>query len=417
MVHVKPRRLNILHVATINTPISSQLGYSPVETVIYNLDKGLHARGHRSIVACSADSRVAGERHATVSRSLGDYLRGCTPKAQAHVDLHLARALERAQQGDIDVVHMHEWFERVYDRSFNPPVPIVMTLHVPGAYSGIAEFNATAPAVVERRQPHFVAISDHQREEYAGLVPVSDVVPHGVDADEYVFRGEPEAMPYLLSIGRISPVKGQDVAIEVARRSGAKLIIAGCVQDKEEDRAFFHSLKGAFDLVVDVGQKAIGSDYFERVMQPILASDAQVVYIGEVDTAAKKHWFRHAQATLFPVKWGEPFGMVLIESMASGTPIVGFRRGAVPEIVKDGKTGFVIDSVDEMVDAVRSIAQIDRRDCRRHVEERYSIEKMAEGYEAVYERLARAQPIRVLPKTGLRAAGVAMRPVRRVTIG
>jgi glycosyltransferase involved in cell wall biosynthesis len=417
MVHVKPRRLNILHVATINTPISSQLGYSPVETVIYNLDKGLHARGHRSIVACSADSRVAGERHATVSLSLGDYLRGCTPKAQAHVDLHLARALERAQQGDIDVVHMHEWFERVYDRSFNPPVPIVMTLHVPGAYSGIAEFNATAPAVVERRQPHFVAISDHQREEYAGLVPVSDVVPHGVDADEYVFRGEPEAMPYLLSIGRISPVKGQDVAIEVARRSGAKLIIAGCVQDKEEDRAFFHSLKGAFDLVVDVGQKAIGSDYFERVMQPILASDAQVVYIGEVDTAAKKHWFRHAQATLFPVKWGEPFGMVLIESMASGTPIVGFRRGAVPEIVKDGKTGFVIDSVDEMVDAVRSIAQIDRRDCRRHVEERYSIEKMAEGYEAVYERLARAQPIRVLPKTGLRAAGVAMRPVRRVTIG
>jgi glycosyltransferase involved in cell wall biosynthesis len=417
MVHVKPRRLNILHVATINTPISSQLGYSPVETVIYNLDKGLHARGHRSIVACSADSRVAGERHATVSRSLGDYLRGCTPKAQAHVDLHLARALERAQQGDIDVVHMHEWFERVYDRSFNPPVPIVMTLHVPGAYSGIAEFNATAPAVVERRQPHFVAISDHQREEYAGLVPVSDVVPHGVDADEYVFRGEPEAMPYLLSIGRISPVKGQDVAIEVARRSGAKLIIAGCVQDKEEDRAFFHSLKGAFDLVVDVGQKAIGSDYFERVMQPILASDAQVVYIGEVDTAAKKHWFRHAQATLFPVQWGEPFGMVLIESMASGTPIVGFRRGAVPEIVKDGKTGFVIDSVDEMVDAVRSIAQIDRRDCRRHVEERYSIEKMAEGYEAVYERLARAQPIRVLPKTGLRAAGVAMRPVRRVTIG
>jgi glycosyltransferase involved in cell wall biosynthesis len=292
-----------------------------------------------------------------------------------------------------------------------------MTLHVPAANSGIAEFEATAPAVVERRQPHFVAISDHQRREYAGLVPVSDVVPHGVDVDEYVFRGEPEAMPYLLSIGRISSVKGQDVAIEVARRSGAKLIIAGCVQDKTEDRAFFESLEGAFDLVVDVGRKPVGSDYFERVMQPILASDAQVVYIGEVDTAAKKHWFRHAQATLFPVQWGEPFGMVLIESMASGTPIVGFRRGAVPEIVKDGKTGFVVDSVDAMVDAVGSIAQIDRRDCRRHVEERYSIEKMAEGYEAVYERLARAQPVRALPKTGFQAAGVAMRPERRVTIG
>jgi glycosyltransferase involved in cell wall biosynthesis len=352
-----------------------------------------------------------------VSRSLGDYLRECTPKAQAHVDRHLARSLIRAQQGDIDVIHMHEWFERVYDRRFDPPVPIVMTLHVPGSNSGMAEFNATAPAMVERRQPHFVAISDHQHREYAGLVPVSDVVPHGVDVDEYLFRGEPEAMPYLLSIGRISPVKGQDVAIEVARRSGAKLVIAGCVQDKTEDRAFFESLKGAFDFVIDVGRKPVGSDYFQRVIQPILASDAQTIYIGEVDTAAKKHWFRHAQATLFPVQWGEPFGMVLVESMASGTPIVGFRRGAVPEIVKDGKTGFVVDSVGAMVDAVGSIAQIDRRDCRRHVEDCYSIQRMAEGYEAVYERLAGPQPVRVLTKTGLRAGSVAARPKRRVTIG
>jgi glycosyltransferase involved in cell wall biosynthesis len=400
---LRTRPLNILHVATINNPISSELGYSPIETVIYNLDKGLHARGHRSIVACSADSKVAGEHHATVSRSLGDYLRECTPRARDHVDRHLARALVRARRGDIDVVHMHEWFERVYNRSFNPPVPIVMTLHVPGANSGMAEFEARAPAVAGPRQPHFVAISDHQRQEYAGLVPVSDVVPHGVDVDEYVFRGEPEAMPYLLNIARISPVKGQDIAIDVARRSGTKLIIAGCVQDKAEDRAYFESLRGAFDLVVDVGRKPVGSDYFERVMQPILASDAQVVYIGEVDTAAKKHWFRHAQATLFPVQWAEPFGMVLIESMASGTPIVGFRRGAVPEIVKDGKTGFVVDSVDEMVGAVASVAQIDRRDCRAHVEARYSLEKMAEGYEAVYERLARSRPVLVPPRTGLRA--------------
>ena len=411
---MKPRRLNILHVATINNPISSQLGYSPIETVIYNLDKGLHARGHRSIVACSADSSVAGELHPTVSRSLGDYMRECTPKARAHVDRHLARALVRAQKGDIDVVHMHEWFERVYSGGFDPPVPILMTLHVPGANSGMTEFDA--PAMLDRRQLHFVAISDHQRREYAGLVPVSDVVPHGVDVDEYVFRGEPEAMPYLLSIGRISPVKGQDVAIDVARRSGAKLIVAGCVQDKAEDRDFFESLVDAFDLVVEVGREPVGSDYYERVMQPILASEAQVVYIGELDTVAKKRWFRHARATLFPVQWGEPFGMVLIESMASGTPIVAFRRGAVPEIVKDGETGFVVDSVDEMVDAVGAIAQIDRRACRTHVEEHHSTETMAEGYEAVYERLA-ARPVRLLPKTGPRAVGVAMGPELRVTSG
>jgi glycosyltransferase involved in cell wall biosynthesis len=410
------RRLTVLHVATINKPVSSQLGYGPIETVIYNLDKGLHTRGHRSIVACSADSTVAGERYATVSKSLGDYLREWTPEAQAHVDLHLSRALARAQKGDVDVIHMHEWFERVYCRSFNPPVPIVMTLHVPGPNSGIAEFDETHPAVVQRRQPHFVAISDYQLRQYADLAPVAETIPHGVDLDEYIFRDEPETAPYLLSIGRITRVKGQDIAIQVARRSGAKLILAGCVQDNAEDRAFFSSLRSSLDLVIDVGRHPVGDDYFDRVMKPILSSDAQVIYIGEVDTATKKHWFRHAQAMLFPIRWGEPFGMVLIESMASGTPVVGFRKGSVPEIVRDGKTGFVVESVESMVEAIASIERIDRRDCQRHVEDHFSIHRMAERYEAVYERLAGAQPEQPRPESGRKASGVAMRPYRRVEV-
>jgi glycosyltransferase involved in cell wall biosynthesis len=379
--------LNVLHVATINKPIEPQLGYGPIETVIYNLDKGLVAHGHRSIVACSSDSRVAGERYATVSRSLGGYLRECTPQAKAHVDLHLSRALARAQKGDIDVVHMHEWFERVYDGSFAPPVPIVMTLHVPGQNSGIKNFHDAHPGVVPHRQPHFVAISRYQRRQYAGLVPVADTVTHGVDLDEYVVREEPCRAPYLFSIGRITRDKGQDVAIEVARRSGTKLILAGCVQDKQSDRSFFASLKESFDLVVEVGREPVNDDYFDRVMKPILSSEKQIIYIGELGTAAKKHWFRHAQATLFPICWGEPFGMVLIESMASGTPIIAFDRGAVPEIVKNGRTGFVVDSVESMLEAVACIGRIDRRECRRHVAERFSIDAMTEGYEAVYERV------------------------------
>ncbi len=389
MICAKSNRLNILHVATINKPITSKLGYGPIETVIYNLDKGLHARGHRSIVACSSDSAVVGERYSTVSQSLGDYMRGCSPEAHAHVDLHLAGALERAQKGDIDIIHMHEWSERVFSGSFNPRVPIVMTLHVPGPNSGFTELREMRPGVVPYRKPHFVAISDYQRRQYADLVPIAETVPHGVDVDEYAFRGEPNAGKYLFSIGRMARVKGQDVAVEVAKRSGAKLILAGCIQDKRDDRAFFSRLKNSFDLVVDVGRHPVGEDYFDRVMKPILSSEKQIIYIGELDTAAKKHWFRHAQATLFPIRWGEPFGMVLIESMVSGTPIVAFGRGAVPEIVRDGKTGFVVDSVESMVKAVECIERIDRRDCRRHVAERFSIQRMARGYEALYQRLAR----------------------------
>jgi glycosyltransferase involved in cell wall biosynthesis len=214
------------------------------------------------------------------------------------------------------------------------------------------------------------------------------MIPHGVDVDEYGFLEEASRLPYLLSIGRIARVKGQDVAIAVAKRSGAKLILAGCVQNKREDRAFFSSLERSLDLVVDVARHPVNDDYFERVMKPILSSDERIIYIGELGTEAKKHWFRHAQATLFPIRWGEPFGMVLIESMASGTPIVAFGRGSVPEIVRDGKTGFVVDSVDAMVKAVEGIERIDRRDCRNHVAKRFSLQRMAQGYEAMYRQLA-----------------------------
>jgi glycosyltransferase involved in cell wall biosynthesis len=306
---------------------------------------------------------------------------------------------------------MHEWFERVYAGTFTPAAPIVMTLHVPGRDSGFAEYHATHPGALLRQGMHFVAISEYQRRQYADVVPVAGTVPHGIDVAGYAFGAEPEAGGYLFSIGRMTRVKGHDTAVAVAKRCGAKLILAGCVQNKSEDRAFFSTLKDAFDLVADVGEDPVRGDYFERVMKPILSSDKQVIYIGELDTEAKKHWFRHARATLFPIRWGEPFGMVLIESMAAGTPIVAFRRGAVPEIVRDGETGFVVDSVESMVEAVGRLDRIDRRECRRHVTEHFSLQRMAEGYEGIYERVRAAHRRSSLPPTTVRRApALAMKP-------
>ena len=380
--------LTILHVATINKPITSQMGYGPIETVIYNIDKGLHALGHRSIVACSSDSSVTGEKYTTVSKTLGDYWRANTPEGQAHTDLHLSRALMRAERGDIDIVHMHEWFERVYAGSFNPCVPIVTTLHVPGQHSGFTEYHERHPDTSHRPLLHCIAISDYQKLQYDDLIQVVKTVPHGIDVDDYQFKQESNRGSYLFSIGRITSVKGQDIAIDVAKRAGAQLILAGCIQDKQEDRAFFARLKKSINLVVDVSRYPVNADYYEAVMKPILSSKKQIIYVGELGSAAKKHWYRHAQATLFPIQWGEPFGMVLIESMASGTPILAFGEGAVPEIVKHGETGFVVGSVDAMVKAVSCLDQIDRRSCWRHVKTHFSIRRMAEGYAAVYAQLA-----------------------------
>jgi glycosyltransferase involved in cell wall biosynthesis len=290
--------------------------------------------------------------------------------------------------GDIDIIHMHEWFERVHTRSFNPSVPIVMTLHVPGQHSGVTEFRERHPGTFSRPLLQFVAISEYQRRQYTHLLPVVKTVPHGIDVEEYSFKKESNRGNYLFSIGRITGVKGQDTAIAVAKQSGAKLVLAGCVQNKREDWAFFTRLKKSIDLIVDVGRHPVNGDYYDTVMKPILSSDKQIIYIGELDNAAKKHWYRHAQATLFPIRWGEPFGMVLIESMACGTPIVAFGEGAVPEIVRHGETGFVVDSVESMVKAVGCIEHIDRRNCWRHVKMHFSLHRMAEGYAALYEQLA-----------------------------
>lgn len=393
------RRLNVLHVATINKAITPDIGYGPIETVIHNIDRGLHELGHRSIVACSADSIVAGEKFATVPRSLGDYWRSRTASAQASIEVHLARALARAQLGDIDVIHMHEWFERVLVGSFRPPVPIVMTLHVPGRDSGVAEFHRLHPDVPSHGGIHFVAISENQRRQYAGLLPVATTVAHGIDVADYHFKPGPNRGSYLFNIGRLTSVKGQDVAMEVAKRAGVKLILAGCVQNKDADRAFFARLQPAIDRTVDLSRLPVGEDYYDRVMKPLLSSAEQCIYVGELDSAAKKHWYRHAQATLFPIRWGEPFGMVLIESMASGTPVIAFREGAVPEIVRHGETGFVVDSIDAMVEAVGRIEQIDRRECWNHVKSSFSIQKMAEGYASLYRQIAGVRTLerRVVP--------------------
>jgi glycosyltransferase involved in cell wall biosynthesis len=407
------KRLNVLHVATINKPIMSNMGYGPIETVIYNIDKGLSTLGHRSIVACSSDSAVAGQKYATVPRSLGDYLREDTREGRASVDRHLAMALARARRGDIDVVHMHEWFEYVWDGRFAPGLPIVTTLHVSGLYSGIEEFRARNPDAPNVPSMHYAAISEYQRQQYANLIPVAKTIPHGLDTNEYPFNERPDSPGYLFNIGRITSVKGQDSAIDVAKKSGSKLILAGCVQEKPEDKAYFERLGTSIDLVVDVSRLPVGRNYYEDVMKPILSRSEQIVYIGELSTEAKKYWFRHARATLFPIRWGEPFGMVLIESMASGTPVLAFREGSVPEIVIDGVTGFIVDSVAAMAQAVERIEHIDRRKCRRHVEDCFSMRRMAESYAELYAELAGAAELREPAASG-RSIGQESLSLQRV---
>lgn len=377
--------MNVLHVATLNRPIKQDLGYGPIETVVYNIDKGLHELGHRSIVACPGDSNVVGEHFTTIEKSFSEYCTDHTLLKQKAMHRHLFLSLERAQWGDIDVIHMHDadMAEYIFNGVNQSPVPVVMTLHVPAEdHSGFTRWNET---LLSSSSAYFVPISEYQRSQHQELVNAQKVIHHGIDVEDFPFKNSVGTQDYLLSIGRITSDKGQDKAIEIAKRTGSRLIIAGNVQNKEKDRAFFKGLKPSIDFETDAGNSFAGSDYYDTVMKPILDSDQQIIYIGEVNTAQKKLWYQHARATLFPIQWGEPFGLVLIESMACGTPVVAFDKGSVPEIVMHGKTGFVVDSMDHMAEAVNAIHLIDPSDCRQHVKDHFSIASMAGKYLDLYQ--------------------------------
>ena len=394
IINTRHRRLTVLHVATINKPIKSDLGYCPIETIIHNIDRGLRSLGHRSIVACSADSRVAGEHYVTIPQSLGDYSQETTSAQRETVNRHLLRVLERAKMGDIDVIHMHEWLSYVYEGIFNPPLPIVMTLHVPAHDSGIEEALQRSSNTRSISPVHFVPISEYQRRQYRGLVNTWKTVHHGIEVNDFPSKQNTDKASYLFTIGRVTRVKGQDQAIELAMKTDSKLIIAGCVQNKRADKEFFEGLKSFIDLVVEVGRHPVGQDYYDRVIKPLLECDKQSIHIGELGSEQKKQWYRHARATLFPIKWGEPFGLVMIESMACGTPILAFNEGAVPEIVVDGKTGFVVDSLSEMIGAIERIDSIDPRECRRHVRDSFSITSMALKYSELYQKIVDDSSVR-----------------------
>lgn len=381
------KKINVLHVATLNRPVRQNLGYGPIETVIYNIDKGLHKLGHRSIVACAGDSRIFGEHYTTIQKSSRHYWSKDTPAQRERLRRHLALSLHRAKMGDIDIIHMHDavMAEYIFKGVFRSPVPIVMTLHVPAEDKG--SFRQWNESLLSSSAAYFVPISEYQRKQHRGLVNAREVIHHGIDVEDYPFRSRRGKQDYLFSIGRITPDKGQDKAIAVAKMTGSRLILAGNVQNKEKDRVFFRKLSRSIDLVADAGKAPASVGYYKKVMKPILDSSKQIVYIGEIDSTQKKQWYSHARASLFPIQWGEPFGLVLIESMACGTPVVALRKGSVPEILIHGKTGFVVDSVKGMAAAVRKISRIDPRDCRRHVKDHFSIASMAGKYLKLYRRI------------------------------
>lgn len=321
--------------------------YGGTERIVHYLTEELHRLGHDVTLFASGDSVTAARHVAAVPQSL----RSCANRRNAlYCDFkQLKLVMEMASQ--FDVIHFHT------DCSHLPVTRYLRTPHVTTLHGrlDLPDFDLLLETYCD---VPLVSISNSQRSALATANWVGTVY-NGTPADRYVFREQPGE--YFAFLGRFAPEKGPTRAIEIAKRLQVPLKMAAKID--EVDR-----------------------EYFEAEIRPHL-DHPLIEYIGEVDEAGKNTLLGNARATLFPIDWPEPFGLVMTESMACGTPVVAFRRGSVEEVMKHGVSGYVVDNLEEAMEAAASIEQIDRRGCRLYFQERFTVERMALGYTEVYERL------------------------------
>jgi glycosyltransferase involved in cell wall biosynthesis len=312
--------------------------------VVATLAEGLVKKGIEVTVFATGDSQLAAEVRWICPRPLGEDP-SLNPKIYEF--LHLGFCLEQA--AEFDILHNHL---NCYPLVFSPLIrtPIITTLH------GSALLEPETRLIYRRYRHHpYVSISLAEREGLPELNYVANVY-NGLDLTGFTPVEKPGE--YLLFLGRISPKKGTHLAVELARRTGLPLVIAGYVPPDE-------------------------TDYFEQQIRPQL-DDRQITYIGPVGPEQRNRVLGGALALLHLVTVPEPFGLVLAEAQACGTPVVGFGRGSVPEVVCHGVTGFVVNTLAEAEAAVAEVHRLDRRRCRRWVEENFSAEAMVQGYLAAY---------------------------------
>ncbi|HEY3245576.1 MAG TPA: glycosyltransferase family 4 protein [Phycisphaerae bacterium] len=331
--------------------------YGGTERVVSWLTEELVRRGHDVTLFASGDSRTSA-RLVPCCRSALRLDESCMDRQAWHL-LMLEKVFQQAEQ--FDVIHVHlEYLHLPLARRC--PVPTATTFH------GRLDIPDLVPLMQEFRDAPVVSISDSQRQPLPWMNWQATVY-HGLPEDLLQFRPMPG--DYLAFVGRISPEKRPDRAIEIAKRAGMKLKIAAKIDDADKE-------------------------YFETKIKSLM-DDPLIEYIGEVGESEKDELLGSACAMLFPIDWPEPFGLVMIESMACGTPVVAWRCGSVPEVMHDGVTGFVVDSLEQSVAAVQRACKLDRARVRAEFEERFSVRRMADDYLALYQSLISGQKRWPLP--------------------
>ncbi|TMC73799.1 MAG: glycosyltransferase family 4 protein [Chloroflexi bacterium] len=328
------------------------VGYGGIELMAYNLARELHVRGHQVCVIGQQGTKGPFEVAAVAPESWSDQLG--TIDQQPRESLFLYRAYQMVRRRAFDVIHDHSGLTGILLGAISGlTTPVVATLH-----GSLTEAEGDFLAAVDR-DVHLVAISRSQQAQVAS-VRWRRVVYNAVDPAEYrPVCSHEEKEDYVLQLARINPSKAQHLAIEVARRLGLKLVLAGKIDPD-------------------------ANAYFEREIKPHLGE--RVVWHDNIVGLEKARLLSHARAMIFPIQWEEPFGLAMVESMVSGTPVIAMARGAASELVEPGITGFLAEDLDGLVEAYAHVGEIDLQKCVKRASERFGPGQMADGYQSVYER-------------------------------
>lgn len=320
--------------------------YGGTELVVDHLATGFQAAGHEVLLFTTGDSTCPVPTQHVLERAQGHRIGSAVPEL-----IHTTAAYDAMRAAKVDIVHDHSIIGPELSALY-PDLRAVTTSHGPLDSELGHIYSRTAPRVP------LIAISHAQRKA-APQLPVARVIHHGIAADDFPFG--PGNGGYFLFLGRMSPDKGAHRAMEAAFKAGVKLVMAAKMREPDEEA------------------------YFERYVQPYLNED--LVYLGEVPHEEKLELLAGAAGLLFPIRWNEPFGMVMIEALACGTPVLAFPEGAAPEVVEDGRTGFLCHDVLDMAENIARISIIDRATCRAAVEGYFSTNRMVAEHIALFEDL------------------------------
>ncbi|TSC92422.1 MAG: Glycosyl transferase, group 1 [Candidatus Berkelbacteria bacterium Licking1014_7] len=352
--------MKIAIVSPVMVPVPP-LKYGGIERIVDELARGLAKRKHKVTVFCAGDSTIEGENLFRVESSPYS-TKECLEENRAWEIRQLLSVLSR--QREFDVIHFN------YE-------PIVCRLNIDGVNINLLDFFATPLALTfhnttyipehikyyrkteSLHRHNMIFISENQRQPVS-FFPRSQVIYNALPLEQFPFEDKKE--DYLLFLGRIANFKGILEAIEVAKKTKIPLKIVAKID--RVDQKFY--------------KKEVEAHIDGKLIQ----------YMGEADFAGKVEYFKKARCLLFPILWEEPFGLVMTEALACGTPVIAFRRGSVPEIIQDGINGYIVDTVDEMVDAIGKLKNISSLNCRKSVEERFSLERMVKEYENLFSKLA-----------------------------